>query len=289
MVKDMTAARDRLRDDMQAGFTDRGVQRASAARIYNYLIGGDFNFAVDREAAAEVLAALPLTQSIALANRAWIGRAVRHLARLGIRQFLDVGSGALPGVGNVHEVAQEIAPDARVVYVDNDAAAVMYSQEKLADTPAAAAVIGDVLRPDDLLGELRTPELRALIRLDQPTAVILAAVLHFVPDDEQASRAVRRLCDPLVLGSALVLSHAASEGLDAAGVAAGSKVYERKTTTPGGPRTREQILRFFDVGTQLEDPGLVWVPEWRPAPSDPQDLVEEPMRSGLLAGVGVKR
>ncbi|MFC0531383.1 SAM-dependent methyltransferase [Phytohabitans kaempferiae] len=273
---------------MHAGFADRGDQRASAARIYNYMIGGDFNFAVDREAAEQVLTVLPLTQSIALANRAWIGRAVRHLTRLGFRQFLDVGSGALPTVGNVHEVAQGVAAGCRVVYVDNDAAAVMYSQEKVAENPSVTAVIGDLLRPDDLLRELETPELRALLDPDQRTAVILAAVLHFAPDDEQAYAAVRRLCDPLPPGSALVISHAAVEGLNTAGVAAGSKVYEQKTTTPGRPRTRDHILRFFD-GFDLEDPGLVWGPEWRPSPSDPTELVDDPMRSGLLVGVGIKR
>ncbi|WP_345542200.1 SAM-dependent methyltransferase, partial [Phytohabitans rumicis] len=190
------------------------------------------------------------------ANRAWLGRVVRFLARQGATQFLDIGSG-IPTMGNVHEIAQQVAPGARVLYVDIDPVAVMHSRQMLTDNPLAAAVEGDVRRPQELIDRIESdPGLKAIIDLDRPVALILAAVLHFVPDDDEAYGAVEVLRDRLAPGSWLAISHGAVEGFGAVQAAGVQQVYE-KTRTPGGLRTREGITRFFD-GFDLVQPGIVW-------------------------------
>jgi SAM-dependent methyltransferase len=264
----------------------RGVDpyQPTAARMYDYYLGGSHNFAADREAALGVLAAMPAVRQIAIANRAFLTRAVRYLVGEGVRQFLDLGSG-IPTVGNVHEVAQHAAPDARVAYVDIDPVAVMHGRRILAENAQAASILGDLRSPQELLALLTDRTLGPVIDLDRPIGLLIVSVLHFVPGDE-AYDAVAQLRDALAPGSYLVVAHGAAEGFDQAEAQAVQGVY-RSTTTPGGLRTREQIAAFFD-GLKLIDPGLVWAPEWRPAPEDPDDFAADPQRSGILAAVGRK-
>jgi hypothetical protein len=272
-------ARERLGDD---------VNTATAARMYDYYLGGVHNFAADRQAAENVIASMPLVPAIARANREFLGRAVRHLLAQGVYQFLDIGSG-MPTQGNVHQVAQAAAPDARVAYVDIDPVAVMHSRGLLEGNERATAVLGDLRRPDDLLELLDHPELRAVIDLDQPVAVLLVAVLHFVPDDALAYGAVRKIRERVVPGSWLVLSHGAAEGFQASQAQAVQGVYKQRTATPGGLRTADEVLRFFGDDFEVVPPGLVWAPAWRPESGHESDAFDgHPERSGMHAAVARK-
>jgi len=251
---------------------------ASAARIYDYFLGGSHNLPADRAAADAVLLRFPLTAAVARNNRAFVRRAVRFLATAGVTQYLDVGSG-IPTEGNVHE----IAGDARVVYVDLDPTAVAESQEILGASTRTTANLGDLREPGAVLAH---PELRRLLDLDRPVALLLNAVLHFVPDDGQAQAAVSELVAALAPGSHLVLSHVSVDGQDVDGgdLRFVEDTYERQTTTPFRPRSRAQVERFF-TGLDLVEPGLVWLPSWRPAPDDPTDFTADPPTSSVLAGV----
>jgi hypothetical protein len=267
--------------------TDRTAGKpATAARMYDYYLGGIHNFPADREAAREVVKRFPFIPAAARANRAFLGRGVRYLARAGIHQFLDIGSG-IPTVGNVHEVAQEIAPDARVVYVDIDPVAVAESLDLLAGNERAVAVRGDLRSPDEILAH---PQVRGMLDFAQPVGVLLAAVLHFVTEDDLAYGAVERLLGAAAPGSYLLASHVATEVFQAPGIhlaGADEDVYQRRTATPGTIRTRPEVQRFF-TGLELVDPGVVWVHEWRPDGDDLAGPVDVPHGSGLWAGVGRK-
>ncbi len=175
----------------------------------------------------------------------------------GIRQFLDLGTG-LPTQHNVHEVAQEVIPDARVVYVDYDPIVVVHGRALLATTDAVTVVQRDLRRPDEILAD---PETRRLVDFDQPVAVLLVAVLHFIRDEEDPAGIVARLRDAMAPGSYLVVSHTAEESPDE--VMAAAQQGFRLAGAPLTPRTRAQIGRFFD-GFQLVEPGLVEVSQWRP-------------------------
>jgi hypothetical protein len=167
------------------------------ARIYDYFLGGKDNFPADREVADQVVAIAPVARDIVEDNRAFLRRAVRLLAReAGVRQFIDLGSG-LPTQGNVHEIAQAVAPDARVVYVDNDAMVVTHSRALLAGDNTVA-IEADLRDPDSVMGH---PEVRELIDFDQPIALLLMAILHFIPDDEDPYGIVARFRDTLPAGS----------------------------------------------------------------------------------------
>ena len=173
------------------------------ARIYDYLLGGKDNFPADRQVAEQLLAIAPVARDVVEDNRAFLRRAVRVLTReAGIRQFIDLGSG-LPTQGNVHEIAQAIAPDARVVYVDNDAMVVTHSRALLAGNNTVA-IQADLREPDRILGH---PEVRELIDFHQPIALLLMAILHFIPDDEDPLGIVARFRDALPTGSYLAISH----------------------------------------------------------------------------------
>jgi SAM-dependent methyltransferase len=257
----------------------------SAARMYDYFLGGMHNFAADREAADQVIEALPDAPLIARANRAFLDRAVRYLVGQGVRQFLDVGSG-VPTVGNVHEIAQRLDSDARIVYVDVDPVAGAHAQQILAGNHRAAAIVADLRRPDELLGLLDKPERRAVLDRAQPVALLLVSMLHFVPGDE-AYQAVATLRDALTPDSYLVISHPIREAIDENAATKVEAVYQ-KTTTPGALRARAGVERFFD-GFELVAPGLVWVPEWHPetgADHREPELAANPGRIGMVAGVG---
>jgi hypothetical protein len=231
----------------------------SAARIYDYLLGGKDHFAIDREAAEAVLAALPGLREGAKANRAFLGRAVRHLAaEAGIRQFLDIGTG-IPTGGNTHEVAQEIAPESRIVYVDNDPMVLSHARALLTSAPAGKTAYLDADLRDT--GQILN-QASATIDFSQPVAVMLIAILHFVPDEE-ALAAVSMLMRTAAPGSFLAIAHFArdieAESVGSA-VAGASEVHGS-----GGvmPRSKDEVARFFE-GLDLVDPGIVPFQDWRP-------------------------
>ncbi|MGH3679798.1 MAG: SAM-dependent methyltransferase [Natronosporangium sp.] len=256
------------------------LERPSVARMYDYFLGGSHNFAVDREAAHQILAIMPDVPLRAQANRAFLRRAVRYLLGAGVRQFLDIGSG-IPTVGNVHEVAQQAAPDSRVVYVDVDPVAVAHSQELLAGDDRSAVIQEDLRRPDRILTH---PVVRELLDLREPVAVLLVAVLHFVPDADAPHAAVAAIRDALAPGSYLALSHANVTAIDAGDLAAGQRVYDRSDGSFFSRPTGE-VARFFD-GFTLVEPGLVWVPRWRPDPGSNTTGAEQAIMLGGVARLG---
>lgn len=252
---------------------------ATAARMYDYYLGGVHNFRADREAADAVVERYPFIPEAARANRAFVVNAVRHLAESGIRQFLDIGSG-IPTVDNVHSVARRIQPEARVAYVDIDPVAVAESMEILDGDALAVAVRGDVMQPEAVVGHT---EVRRLLDFDQPIGVILAAVLHFVPEHRVADEAAATLIGSVAPGSHFVISHSATESFRL--FTPPEDVYRLRTSTPGTVRTRAEVERLF-TGLELVDPGIVWAQEWRPGTV--VERVESPRAGGVWAGVGRK-
>jgi len=230
----------------------------NVARIYDFILGGKDNFEADRAAAAQLLAVIPGGSGPARMNRAFLGRVVHFLAaERGIRQFLDIGSG-LPTAANVHEIAQAADPDARVVYVDSDPVVVLHAQAILEDRArGVAAVRGDLRDPDGITG---SPAVRELIDFSQPVAVLLFAVLHFVPDADDPAALLARFGDALAPGSALALSHITDENIDEKAARAGRAVYQ-SASAPIMPRSRAQIEGFFD-GLDLLPPGVTGISQW---------------------------
>ncbi|GGM24682.1 SAM-dependent methyltransferase [Dactylosporangium sucinum] len=247
----------------------------NVARMYDYYLGGYHNFAVDREAAEKILAIFPDTPAAAHTNRRFLQRAVRYLAgEAGVRQFLDIGAG-LPTQGNVHEVA---GAGCEVVYVDNDPVAVAQARALVEDLPNVSVALADLRDPDALLAD---PHVRGHLDLDEPVAILMVSLLHFVPDDAEPGRIVARLRDATAPGSHLVVSHLTLDGVAEAPASQGQEVY-RTSTAPIVPRSRADILRLFE-GYDLVEPGLVWLGEWRPEP----DGTPEGVSHGYGA-VGVK-
>jgi SAM-dependent methyltransferase len=256
------------------------TRRANVARVYDYWLGGSHNFLADQDAGRAIVAVEPRMRLIAQANRAFLGRAVRFLAASGVRQFLDIGSG-IPTEANVHEVAQQAAPGARVAYVDVDPVAVAHSRALLAGNPGAGVLEADLREPENILAHETT---RQLIDFSQPTGLLLMVVLHFLADDEDPWGLVATLRDALPPGSYLVLGHATDEAMPTVAQAA-ETVYNRAVATSLHLRPRAEILRFFD-GFDLVDPGLVYVPLWRP--DSPDDVPGEPGHYQCLVGVARK-
>jgi hypothetical protein len=251
----------------------------NVARIYDYLLGGKDNFEADRAAAQTLIQIIPDGATACLDNRQFVGRAVEYLADQGIRQFIDIGPG-LPTQDNVHEVALKAAPDARVVYADYDPVVVAHARALLAKPhPTVAAISGDLRRPGEILGN---PELRALISLDQPFAVLATAVLHFIGDDEDPYAITRTLTGAMPPGSYLAISHITPDDVAPDAGRKAQEVYAH-ATAQAHPRTYDAIARFFD-GLELAGPGVVPVRAWRPQP-----IVRQPAdRTLLYAGVGRK-
>ena len=256
------------------------------ARIYDYLLGGKDNFPADRDVADQLLAIAPVARDVVEDNRAFLRRAVRHLTReAGIRQFIDLGSG-LPTQGNVHEIAQADAPDARVVYVDNDPMVVTHSRALLAGDNTVA-IQADFREPEALLGH---PEVRGLIDFDQPIALLLMAILHFLPDEQEPFGIVARFRDALPTGSHLAISHGTRDIPVRPDMSVeemtemGTRVEQlyQLTTASLVTRTHAQIERFFE-GLELLDPGLVEIQLWRP------DDQGSALPGGFYGGVGRKR
>jgi O-methyltransferase involved in polyketide biosynthesis len=249
----------------------------AAARMYDYWLGGHDNFAADRAAALKITEHAPGTPAAARANRRFLGRAVRYLAgEAGIRQFLDLGAG-LPTNGNVHQVAGQIAPDARVVYVDSDPMVVAHARA-LAPGPGVAVIHADLRDPDAILAH---PDTFRLIDFTRPLAILFVSVLHFVPEPG-AHAAVAAFTGAAAPGSHLVLSHGYDDQDQQAG-ATTTTVYA-STASPVTRRTRTEILTFFD-GLEVLEPGLVPVQQWRPGEPDPPG----PGKAWILGGVARKR
>jgi SAM-dependent methyltransferase len=253
------------------------IQRPSVARMYDYYLGGSHNFAADRQAAQAMVAAVPEAPLMAQANRAFLRRAVHHLLDAGIRQFLDIGSG-IPTVGNVHEVAQSRAPESRVVYVDIDPVAVAHSRQILAGNERTAVIREDLRRPGEILAH---PEVTQLLDLSQPVALLIVAVMHFIPDADDPAGIIRAFREALAPGSYLLISQASHEGRTAVERQEADEVY-RRTDNPLIPRSRDEITALF-TGFDLVEPGVVWVPAWRP---DPADDIENADRSVFMGGLG---
>ncbi|GAA5067226.1 SAM-dependent methyltransferase [Streptomyces similanensis] len=251
----------------------------SVARIYDYYLGGSHNFEVDREAARKAMEFLPGLPKIMQANRAFTRRAVRFAVDEGITQFLDIGSG-IPTFGNVHEVARAARPGSRVVYVDHDPVAVTHSQAVLAGDDDTDVVAADLRKPRDIL---ESPQLRALIDLNRPVALLLVAILHFVEDTDDPYAAVAELRDALAPGSLLVLTHASYEGIPLPPERSeGAVDVYKDIRNPLIMRSRDRIARFFE-GYDMVEPGLVPMPLWRPETA-PED--EDPYAFSGFAGVG---
>lgn len=253
----------------------------NAARYWDYLLGGYYNFQADRKVGDWVNQNIPDVRLGALANRSFLRRAVRFMVRQGITQFLDLGSG-LPTVGPVHEIAQSMSPSSRTVYVDNDPIAVTHSQSILAENPQACMIEEDIRNIDRILND---PALGRLIDIRQPIGVLLVSVLHFIKDDPQAAEIVRQLRSRTALGSHIVLSHYSLDDVPDATRASLSHV-SKSASDPTKSRSAGEIARFFD-GWELLEPGVVRVPLWRPEGPD-EILVEEPQRCLGFAGVGLR-
>ncbi|MER7752380.1 SAM-dependent methyltransferase [Kitasatospora sp. NPDC097643] len=237
---------------------DTGIPHT--ARMYDYYLGGKDNFEADRKAAEAAIAAYPALPLLARTNRQFLGRAVEFVAGRGIRQFVDIGTG-IPTVGSTSEVAQRVAPDARVVYVDNDPIVATHARALLAGHPAGhtSVIEADLREPEQILDH---PALRAAVDLSRPVGLMLVAVLHFIRDEEGAQRIVQILRDALAPGSALILSHGSPDFASRESAAEGTRIY-RSASAPLVLRPRAGVEPFFG-DFEFAGPGLVQLPLWRP-------------------------
>src|ERR1017187_7197267 len=236
------------------------TSKPHSARMYDYYLGGKDNFAADRDTAQRAMQSWPTVRTAVRENRAFLGRAVRYLVRdAGIRQFLDIGTG-LPSANNVHEVAQALAPECRVVYVDNDPIVLMHARSLLSSSPAGrvAYIDADLREPAAILA---SPEVGATLDLGQPVALMLVAILHFVTDVDAPAALVASLLDALPPGSYLVASHVTPEH-DPEGVAGLERAYQQGGV-PAQARTSDEFAELAFRGLEMIDPGLVLVSEWR--------------------------
>jgi S-adenosyl methyltransferase len=248
-------------DDLQQPI-DLKTDRPHSARVYDYLLGGKNNFAADRAAAQAGLKANPNSRIPPRENRAFLQRAVHYLAaEAGIRQFLDIGTG-LPTGNNVHEVAQAVAPQSRIVYVDNDPIVLVHAKALLTSNPAGktAYINADLRDPESIVS---SAELRHTLDWSQPVALLLIAIMHFIGDEDEPYGLTHRLLETLPAGSYLALSHLTGD-FDPQAWAGVAAVYAKSGVTMK-VRSRPEIERFFD-GLDLVEPGVQSLPDWRPDP-----------------------
>nr|WP_203768565.1 SAM-dependent methyltransferase [Actinoplanes nipponensis] len=233
---------------------------AHPARRYNYWLGGKDHFAADRASGDLLAARFPTARTAARENRDFLRRTVSHLAGAGIRQFLDIGTG-LPVPDNTHQIAQRVAPESRVLYVDNDPIVMTHARALTVGTARGRTgyLEADLRDPAAILGH---PELAAVLELDRPVALLLVAVLHFLHDDAQAEAVVRQLLDALPAGSCLVASNLTLDYAPPEQIAAHEDLLARGHTDARA-RSAAQFGRFFD-GLELVAPGIVAVSDWRP-------------------------
>ncbi|GAA5200779.1 SAM-dependent methyltransferase [Rugosimonospora acidiphila] len=266
--------------------TDHGPTRkpATSARIYDSYLGGVHNFPADRHTADTISTYLPRAANAARANRAFVRHAVRDILGAGVRQFLDIGAGIPTPDHNVHDLARTTAPDTRVVYVDSDSSTVAELLERLSDPEHADAIRSDLRTPQTILTH-RT--VRRMIDFTEPVGLLLAAVLHYLPDTDQAHHAVAYLTEALPVGSYVVISHPAAETYppQSPQYTAAMRTYQQYTGHHPTPRDHDTVQKFF-AGLQLLDPGLVDAHHWHtpPAPQPAEPTAE----SGVWVGVGAK-
>jgi hypothetical protein len=239
------------------------VTKPNIARVYDAFLDGKDNFAVDRAVVELTLQIVPDAAAGAKANRAFLRRVVRYLAgQAGIGQFLDIGSG-LPSQGNVHEIAHEVSPAARVAYVDSDPVVLRHAQALLAGAPTVRVVTADVRRPAEILG---SDQVREFIDFDRPVGLLMLAILHHVREEEDPAGIVARFREAAAPGSYLAISSFRMPGSghpqDAARTLEVQDLFNAKLGT-GLWREQEEILAWFG-DWELLDPGLVPLPEWRP-------------------------
>jgi hypothetical protein len=251
---------------------------AHIARIQDYWLGGKDHFEADRQAGDEAIEAFPDMIASVRNTRAFLGRTVRFLAaEAGIRQFLDLGTG-IPSASNTHEVAQQIAPDSRIVYVDNDPMVLAHARALLTSSPEGrcAYIDADLRDPEKILNNAAE-----ILDLTQPVALVLMAVLQFVPDADGPHDIVRRLLAAVPSGSYLVISHPASD-IQATAMAGMAAKLNALMAQQVKPRSKAEVSEFFD-GLNLVEPGLIRCPEWRP--DDPEDAAG---KSTMWGGVALK-
>jgi SAM-dependent methyltransferase len=253
---------------------------AHPARRYNYWLGGKDNFAADRESGDLLATRFPTARVAALENRAFLRRTVRHLTEAGVRQFLDIGTG-LPVPDNTHEIAQRIAPESRVLYVDNDPIVMTHARALTVGTPQGRTgyLEADLREPGRILDH---PELREVLDLGRPVALLLVAVLHFLHDDDQAAAVVRRLLDALPAGSHLVASNLTMDYAPPRQIAVHEELLA-SGRTDARARSAAQFGRFF-AGLELLEPGIVAVSDWRP--DRPADQRPSPTDVAINGAVG---
>jgi hypothetical protein len=231
----------------------------SAARIYDYLLGGKDNYPADREVARTMIAQLPNVRVAVQWNRAFLQRVVRYLVgEAGISQIVDIGAG-LPSAGNTHDVAQKVNSDARVVYVDHDPVVLAHGRDMLQGIPGTAIIERDLFEPQTILAD---PELGRLIDFDEPVAFMFLSILHFVPDEVNPAGLIAQLLAPFPKGSHVAISHATPDATPAVNDV--QRVFD-KATEQAHVRSRIEVAKLV-VGLDILEPGLVWLPEWRPDP-----------------------
>jgi S-adenosyl methyltransferase len=266
----------------EAAVPEIDTSKPHPARMYDYYLGGKNHFAADRETAEKGLATWQSGRVAARENRAFLGRAVRFLAaEAGIRQFLDIGTG-LPTTNNVHEVAQSVAPAARVVYADNDPLVLAHARALLTSSPEGrtAYIHADLRDPQSVLSN---PAVREVLDFGQPIALMLVAVLHFVPDEFKPGQVLATLIDAMPPGSYLVASHITGEH-DPVGPATGARAY-RAAGLPAQLRDSDQFARLAFNGLDLIPPGTVLVSEWRPDGDAPRPTPAEVSWYGGVARI----
>jgi S-adenosyl methyltransferase len=249
----------------------------NVARIYDFMLGGKDNFAADRQLAEQIMANVPTSAWSASQQRAFVIRAVRHCAQLGIAQFLDVGSG-LPTMDNVHDAARRIVPDASVVYVDNDRVAVAHARALLATSPGVAAIWGDAREPQEILHRV---EERGLLDLSQPAMFLMTGVLHFISDAENPTEIVKVFTGAMASGSYLALSQSTDD------VSPEDADYAKNTMRNASApllhtRSHREFAALF-AGLDLVDPGVVLTVQWRP-----DEPVRDLQKAGIYVGLGRK-
>jgi SAM-dependent methyltransferase len=257
------------------------IERPSVARVYDYNLGGSHNFAADRAMAEQLAAVIPDMPAANRANRALLRRVVRFLAEAGIDQYLDLGSG-IPTVGNVHEVARRVRPGSRVVYVDIDPVAAAHGRAILADDPLCCVVQADLRDVDVVLG---SPRVKDLLDFGRPVAILILAVLHFVPDASDPAGVIGRYRDVTAPGSYLAVSH--GTGVEDGEQAALLADATRRASMDVAVRGPAEVAKLF-AGYDLVEPGIVYAPQWRPEPDQVDEFNGEHRRTLLLAGVGVR-